>query len=211
MAMIEVTVTRSLDWPADAELRLYRGDEHAPSIAASSPAGGWGVSGTSWGAGPEWVLLGQTQAWGSGTWGLGAWGYAFAAGGTLADTHPAWPSGTEIGGWGSNAWGDGTSWTLLGQAMAWADPASDWGGGAWGISMPAADVFRYRYRPTSGGKSAQLPVGVRVADAAGNESAVTETLVQLDDAPIGARDLAVAATATPNEAALTWTQSPDIS
>ena len=52
--------------------------------------------------------------------------------------------------------------------------------------------------------SAVIPLGVKLADQAGNESSVFETFDRARDAPDSAGRPAVAATANPNEALITW-------
>jgi len=65
------------------------------------------------------------------------------------------------------------------------------------------------YQPTD--KCALLPVGVKVRDAAGNVSAVAETIVQLQDVPEGPSNLRVSQD-TPGSgiAQLAWDASPDL-
>lgn len=58
--------------------------------------------------------------------------------------------------------------------------------------------------------SATVPIGVQVLDVEGNASTVLERFALLADPPDGPRDLAVAATATAGEAALSWTASDHV-
>ncbi len=108
------------------------------------------------------------------------------AGGTLAAEVPARGDGAAVYGWGEGEWGEG-----------------GWGGSAFPRAVLVADYL-------STDKCAQLPLGVRVIDAAGNESDVYEGAAQLADPPIGARDLTVEPTDDPLEALLSWTASPDV-
>lgn len=111
------------------------------------------------------------------------------AGGTLVLAQAALVNGqAETYNWGLGAWGA---------------PGSSWGSGF----TPASEIT-YQYKPID--KSCTLPVGVKIADAAGNESSVIETVIQIADIPQGVRNLAVQATLNSNEALLTWTASPDV-
>lgn len=70
-------------------------------------------------------------------------------------------------------------------------------------------TLEYRYTPTD--KCATLPVGVAVQDAAGNLSALDETVVQLSDTPAGPTNLRVSQpTPGSSEALLEWDASPDV-
>jgi len=134
------------------------------------------------------------------------------SGGTHVMDVNVWPAAGRLrGGWGApgTVWGATLiSWGQLGQVAGWADPATAWGGGAWGVTMPGELVMVYRYWPTD--KTATLPVGVVVADAAGNVSGAVEAVVTLDDAPRGVTDMAIAAGSADNQADLTWTLSNDV-
>lgn len=60
---------------------------------------------------------------------------------------------------------------------------------------------------------AVMPLALKVADGVdggGNVSDLFEGLIQLDDAPQGARDVAVAGTGETGEARLSWSTSPHI-
>lgn len=59
-------------------------------------------------------------------------------------------------------------------------------------------------------KCATLPVGVAIKDTQGNVSVADEHLLALRDPPVGVGRPDVAATANPNEALLTWVESPDV-
>ena len=68
-------------------------------------------------------------------------------------------------------------------------------------------VLEHEHRATD--KCATLPVGVHAIDAAGNVSAVTETVVQLADLPQAVARPDVTGPA-PGSVTLAWTASPDV-
>jgi hypothetical protein len=127
------------------------------------------------------------------------------AGGTMVMDVPAFdgPSGSEKGGLG---------FEQLDQAIdvegAPAVDAGELDREELDVLALPRKVIEYRYFP--GNRSATLPIGVKRADAAGNESAVVETVVQLADTPRAPRNVVAHATVNAGEVRLTWTQSPDV-
>jgi hypothetical protein len=67
-----------------------------------------------------------------------------------------------------------------------------------------------QHLPVTAGRSPVLSLGVAVEDALGNRSPVFQSFCRLADAPRGPRNLSLAATATPNQALLTFDPSPDV-
>ncbi len=136
------------------------------------------------------------------------------SGGTVEREVAVFANPAMRGGWGFGSWGgpdddgiDGNHFTWGGvPPHAWGD--ASWGSGAWWQGFYPDIVIEHDYDPTD--KCATLPVGVRTRDQAGNVSAAVEQVVQIEDPPIGARNLAVVTTGSKNEARLTWTESPDV-
>jgi len=69
-------------------------------------------------------------------------------------------------------------------------------------SEPGSVTIVYTHRANH--KCAVLPIGIKVRDAAGNASDVTETTAQLADPPRGVRGLTVGSTGSTGEAQLAW-------
>lgn len=126
------------------------------------------------------------------------------AGGTVVEEVEAWPPQLK-GGLGSGPLGvDPLGSSSVGYGLG----VGELGYGALGDNTAPRVLLDDEYFPTD--VTGVLPVGVTVTDEAGNESAVMETVIGINDPPKGARDLAVAGTGTPGEAALTWTESPNV-
>jgi hypothetical protein len=121
-----------------------------------------------------------------------------------------WPNNGPHGGIGAGGFGEGEPFGLSSVGYGWGSAASEWGYGAWGVNDPPRAVLDYLYNPTPGNVCTTLPVGVKIADEFGNASDLIETVVSIADPPQGVRDLDVHATASPLEARLTWTESPDV-
>jgi len=99
---------------------------------------------------------------------------------------------------------------LLGAAEgAYGLGGGELGGGLLGVSALPRLTFERRYQPAD--KSASLPVGVGLRDAAGNQSAVIETQAALADppAPPGVGAITVTAAGT-GAAVLAWPASSDV-
>ncbi len=126
------------------------------------------------------------------------------AGGTRIDDRPAWEAGERRGrgsgvrGQGLRGYGPGSGVRGLGHR----------GDGLRGLLAAERVTLEHRHNATD--VCAQLPVGVKVEDEAGNLSTVVEAVASIKDRPRGPRNLAVGSTGNKNEARLTWTGSPDI-
>lgn len=115
------------------------------------------------------------------------------SGGTAVQEQPAWP-------------GDGATRSASGGGYGWGE--GEWGMGWFGVNEHPRALLEHSYSPAD--KCSVLPIGVVSVDVSGNVSPVVETLVQLRDIPVGARDLEIEATENTNEARLTWTESTDV-
>lgn len=126
------------------------------------------------------------------------------AGGTVVDEQQAWEGGMR-GGFGADPFGQAPfGFSQVGYGFG----EGEFGCGAFGINDAPRVQLSHRYRPDD--VCAVLPIGVDVVDEYQNASSIVETRVGLNDSPDGIRDLAIAATATPLEARLSWTQSPHV-
>ena len=127
------------------------------------------------------------------------------SGGSKVAELPAWGDEFVRGGFGGGGFGGGSFGFASG---GYGFGMGEFGYGEFGLHDAPRAVIEFDY--SSSDKCATLPVGVKVRDACGNVSDVFETVVQLHDPPRGARNLQVAATASPLQARLTWDKSPDV-
>ena len=127
------------------------------------------------------------------------------AGGTLVVDQPAFAADEELGGFGEGGFGDG----LFGDAgPGWGFGDGALGDGLFGDNDLPPARLSYRHIPTL--RECSLPVGAKVLDADGNESAVVETLAAIADPPRNPRDVVASATVNAGEVKLDWTPSPDV-
>lgn len=127
------------------------------------------------------------------------------AGGTVVADISPWQDGIERGGLGADPLGEAPlGFSSIGYGLG----EGELGFGALGINDAPRLIIEHTYRPTD--KCASIPVGVQIRDKPGNVQSGPETTATLADPPKGARGLATAATASPREVQLTWTESSDV-
>lgn len=150
-----------------------------------------------------WSITDQLQLW-LGTENAASLAASTPTGGRLAAQVPAWGEGDAHGGFGSEGFGEGG----FGGGGTYGFGDGEFGYGEFGIHDAPRAVLEAQHQSVD--KCATLPVGVIVVDACGNASVLFETIAQIHDPPIGARDLTVTPTENTLEALLTWTESPDV-
>lgn len=127
------------------------------------------------------------------------------AGGVLVAEVEPWPAGVARGGLGTGALGGAP---LGYSSEGFGLGVGELGFGALGVNDVPRTTLEYEHLADD--VCATLPVGVCIADAAGNESTKAEAVLQLSDPPQGARNLRVGSTGNIGEALLTWTPSKHV-